>query len=348
MTDLGTGILDEKSRRIVERFYRRDLSRTSGGEYAGLDGAMRITILLLSLAAVTGFHFLIGTATSVEHIFHVLFRLAYFIPLILSALWFGAKGAAWMSAACGLLLSVHLFISWSGNLSENINQIAIIILFPFIGVGVGTLVDREIAERERRRRQEKLTERRTIMESISALSAALNAKDLYTREHSEAVAVLAVRIGVELRLSEESLDLLYLAGTVHDIGKIGLRDDILFKPSQVDAAEMEHIRRHPEIASNILRPISGADRVAELVLLHHEQIDGSGYPRGVKGDEIPLEARILTVADIYSALIDERSYKRTMQRDEALAVLRSMSGTKVDARVVWTLEHIFEESEGAI
>ncbi len=308
---------------------------------------MRITVLLLSLVVITVLHFLTGISTSVEHVFHVMFRLAYFVPLMLGALWFGVRGGAWMAAACCLLLSAHIFISWSGNLGENMNQIALVVLFPFIGIGGGIFVDREHAEHEQRRKQEKYAERRAVIQSISSLSAALNAKDSCTREHSEAVAALAVQIGTELCLSEESLDLLHLAGITHDIGKIGLKDDVLFKPSKVSAEEIEQIHRHPEVAAAILQPISGAERIAELVLCHHEHLDGSGYPRGLKSDEISLETRILTVADIYSALIEQRSYKQAMQSDDALAVLRSMSGAQVDTRVVQTLEHILSKLEGA-
>lgn len=305
---------------------------------------MRIVILLVSLAVISVLHFLTGISSSVEHLFHVLFRLAYFVPLMLSAWWFGVRGGAWMSAACCLLLSAHIFVNWSGNLGENMNQIAMVVLFPFFGIAGGLFVDRERAGHEQRRRQEKLAERRAVIESISSLSAALNAKDSYTREHSEAVAALAVRIGTELSLPEESLDLLYLAGITHDIGKIGLKDDVLFKPSKVSAEEIEQIHRHPEVAAAILGPITGADRIAELVLCHHEHIDGSGYPRGLKCHEISLEVRVLTVADIYSALVEQRTYKLAMQSEDALTVLRSMSGIKVDTRVVQALEQVLSRN----
>ncbi len=301
---------------------------------------VRIIVLLASVIAISGLHFITGVSTSEEHLFHVLFRLGYFIPLMLAALWFGVRGGAWLSLVCCLLLTVHIVVSWSGNVNENINQAAMIVLFPFIGIGFGFLIDRERAERDRRHQQKSLAQRRTVIESISSLSAALNAKDSYTRDHSEDVATLAKKIGGELGLSDESLDRLYLSGIAHDIGKIGLKDDVLFKPADVTAEEMVQIRRHPEIAAAILRPISGASRIAELVLCHHEQLDGSGYPRGLKGEDIPLEARILTVADIYSALIDERPYSRGMRRQEALSTLHTMSGDKVDETVVRVLERV--------
>jgi len=300
----------------------------------------RILVLLATVSLISGLHFSTGVTTSVEHVLHVTFRLGYIVPLMLGALWFGIRGGAWLALICCLLLLAHILVSWPDDSNENINQLAMIALFPFVGIGFGVLVDRERIERERRLLQIGAAERRTIIESILSLSAALNAKDSYTREHSEDVATLARKTGAAFGLPAESLDLLYLAGKVHDIGKIGLRDDVLFKPSEVNAEEIEQIRRHPEVAAAILQPIHGASRIAELVLCHHELIDGSGYPRGIKGGDIPIEVRILTVADIYSALTDDRPYKRGVPSREAIAMLRSMSGVKVDGEVVGALERV--------
>jgi HD-GYP domain-containing protein (c-di-GMP phosphodiesterase class II) len=121
---------------------------------------------------------------------------------------------------------------------------------------------------------------------------------------------------------------------LHDVGKIGIPDAILSKPGPLDAAEWTIIRRHPELGVDILRKIPTLRQEADVVAAHHERIDGTGYPRGLKGKEIPMEARIVAVADTYDVLVSDRPYRKARTREESIKILREESGTRLDGDVV--------------
>lgn len=170
-----------------------------------------------------------------------------------------------------------------------------------------------------------------------ALTAAVDAKDSYTHGHSERVARVAVELGRGLDLTEDELSDLYLAGLLHDIGKIGVRDAVLSKDGPLTAAEAEHVRRHAAAGHQILaglRPLSG---VLPGVRNHHERYDGGGYPDGLAGDDIPLVARILAVADAYDAMTARRPYRAALTPAAVEAEFRRGSGTQWDPRVVEAL-----------
>jgi len=164
-------------------------------------------------------------------------------------------------------------------------------------------------------------------ESIVALAAAVEAKDENTRGHNTRVAELAVRIGRAMELPTDTLRTLARAGLLHDVGKIGIPDAILNKPGPLDAAEWIVIKRHPEMGRDILARVPSLHREADIVIAHHERVDGSGYPHALRGDQIPLEARILAVADTYDVLISNRPYRNAFDRERALRILREESGT---------------------
>jgi HD-GYP domain-containing protein (c-di-GMP phosphodiesterase class II) len=124
---------------------------------------------------------------------------------------------------------------------------------------------------------------------------------------------------------------------VHDIGKLGVPDDVLLKPGELSPDERLAVERHPDIAAAIMQPLRGAARVADLVRSHHECPDGSGYPRGLRAAEIPMEAALLRVADVYCSLVDARAYKPALPASEALAIMEGMAGTKLDAEGVRAL-----------
>jgi HD-GYP domain-containing protein (c-di-GMP phosphodiesterase class II) len=136
-----------------------------------------------------------------------------------------------------------------------------------------------------------------------------------------------------------------LASLMHDLGKIGVRDDVLLKADRLTPEERSRIQRHPLLAAEILRPMQGTADIAEIVLAHHECPDGSGYPRGLRGDQIPLEARILRVADVFSALTDARVYKPGMDSSQAIDRMLEMSRTKLDAEAMQALRSVLREPE---
>ncbi|MFA5843885.1 MAG: HD domain-containing phosphohydrolase [Coriobacteriia bacterium] len=184
--------------------------------------------------------------------------------------------------------------------------------------------------------------------TVRSLAAAVDAKDPYTRGHSDKVATYAMAIAERLELSTEQRTALEMAAYLHDIGKIGIREEILLKPGRLSAPEMGQMRHHPLIGANILRPVAFPWPIAPVVRHHHEHWDGSGYPAGLKGEEIPLLARILTVADAYEAMTADRPYRPGRSREEAIVELRRCSGSHFDPRVAEAFISVLEESPGEI
>jgi HD-GYP domain-containing protein (c-di-GMP phosphodiesterase class II) len=174
-------------------------------------------------------------------------------------------------------------------------------------------------------------------EAIVALVAAVEAKDPYTRGHTQRVAALTVRLGEELHLSPERLRTLGQAAILHDIGKIGVPDAILNKPGPLTAEEFVVIQQHPVRGYEIIKRIRSLRRELGGVRSHHERLDGSGYPDGLRGEEIPLEARIIAVADVYDALTSARAYRAALPSAQALAIIATEAGSKLDPRCVAAL-----------
>ncbi|MCW3010528.1 MAG: diguanylate cyclase [Solirubrobacterales bacterium] len=165
-----------------------------------------------------------------------------------------------------------------------------------------------------------------------ALSEALDLRDPYTADHSRTVAAYAQAMARDLGFTPRGAARMHLAGLLHDVGKIGVSDAVLRKAGPLDAAEWDEMRTHPAIGARLIGPV--ASDIAEWVLAHHERIDGGGYPRGLAGDAIPLEARILAAADAFEAMTSDRPYRRALPRELAIAQLRKHAGTQFDARVV--------------
>jgi putative nucleotidyltransferase with HDIG domain len=313
--------------------------RRSGGA-----ARARAAVLALAIAAITTVHLTLSVGTHREHVIHVLFRGLYLLPVIAAAVWFRLRGALVSAVVVAAAYAGHMLLSWRHQPMENANQVAMIAVFLLVGAASGVLAEREDRERRRRLESEQRAQRAAVVQGIAGLSSALGFRDEYTRAHSEHVACLAVEVGRGLGLSGEQLELLRLAGLMHDVGKIGVRDDILFKPQDLTPEERVKVERHPALAAEILRPIHGTEEIAEIVLCHHECPDGSGYPRGLRGREIPTEARILRVADVYSALTEARPYKTGMERERALERMSGMAGTKLDARSLDALRDAVERS----
>jgi putative nucleotidyltransferase with HDIG domain len=169
---------------------------------------------------------------------------------------------------------------------------------------------------------------------VRALTSAIDAKDPYTCGHSDRVARVAVRLAEELGCSRKEVETIYLSGLLHDVGKIGIDDNVLRKPGKLTEAEYEHIKTHAEIGYKILSGIKQLDEVLPVVLHHHEQWDGKGYPTGLAGDAIPLLARIVAVADSFDAMTSDRPYRQGMDDTKLDAILKQGSGQQWDADVV--------------
>jgi len=177
----------------------------------------------------------------------------------------------------------------------------------------------------------------TYVGAIRALALALDARDPYTAGHSERVSAISTAVGQKLGLGDDDLDVLRLGALLHDIGKIGISDDVLRKPGALTEAEFEAIKEHPTTGARILRSVGFLAPHLPIVELHHERPDGKGYPRGLLADEIPLLARIVHVADAFDAMTSARAYRPARHASEALQELWRFAGTQFDAEVVQAL-----------
>ena len=170
--------------------------------------------------------------------------------------------------------------------------------------------------------------------TVFALAAALDARDHYTHGHSRKVARNAVLIAKEMKLHGHQVDIIRRASLLHDVGKIGIPDKILNKPARLTRKEYEIVKRHPEVALNILKPIPQLRDLLPGIYHEHERFDGKGYSVGLKGESIPLAARIIGVADAFDAMTSERPYRRPLSRKEALSELTKNAGTQFDPSIV--------------
>lgn len=177
--------------------------------------------------------------------------------------------------------------------------------------------------------------RSIYMRTIKVLAHAIEAKDRYTHSHSENVARYAVAIAREMRIADEEVEIVREACELHDLGKIGIDDSILSKPTGLTETEWEQVRRHPITGAQILEPLTFLNNVIELVRQHHEHYDGSGYPDGRRGEDIILGARIIHLADAYEAMTSARSYRKIpLSKEEATLEIKRNSGTQFDPKVV--------------
>jgi len=175
---------------------------------------------------------------------------------------------------------------------------------------------------------------KVYVETAIALSKTIEAKDRYTSGHSQRVAVYSIEMGEALGLPAERVETLRLGALLHDIGKVSTPDHVLLKPGQLTDEEFELMKKHPMAGDRILSAIPGLRDMADIARSHHEKWDGSGYPMGVSGDSIPLEGRIVAIADAYDALVTKRSYKPAMPVAKALAILEKDAGSHFDPDIV--------------
>jgi putative two-component system response regulator len=172
--------------------------------------------------------------------------------------------------------------------------------------------------------------RASFFNAITALAYALEAKDVYTSGHSQRVTEISVAIAKHLGLDKENIEKIRLAGLVHDIGKIGVREAVLNKPGSLSDEEFEHVRLHSVTGERILKPIVDDGEILKAVRHHHERYDGTGYPDGLKGEQIPQLARIIAVADTFDAMTSERPYRKALTKDVACAEVERCRGTQFD------------------
>lgn len=179
--------------------------------------------------------------------------------------------------------------------------------------------------------------RASLFNAITALAYAMEAKDKYINGHSQRVTESSLAVAKALGIAQESIEKIRLAGLIHDIGKIGIKSSILNKPGGLTPEEYQHVKSHSEVGERILTPIIEDKEILSIVRHHHERYDGTGYPDGLEGEEIPLGARVLAVSDAYDAMTSERPYRKAMSIETACAEIERGKGTQFDPVIAQTL-----------
>jgi putative nucleotidyltransferase with HDIG domain len=183
--------------------------------------------------------------------------------------------------------------------------------------------------------------------TIQAMSLTIETRDPYTAGHQKRVSDLARAIATEMKLSKEDIDAIRMAASIHDLGKISIPAEILSKPGKINEFEFRLIQNHPQIGYEILRTIEFPWPIAEIVLQHHERINGSGYPNGLRGEEIHIIARILAVADVVEAMVSHRPYRSALTLGEAIHEITKNRGTLYDPDAVDACKLLFIEGRFA-
>lgn len=293
------------------------------------------------LGAITVLHVLLGArGTGLRHAVHVSLAALYLAPIVLAAKARGARSGVFFAGAASLLYLAHVALRDPAPWTSLIDELAVVAGFVTVGLLVGSLTADAERRRDERDRVLLAANRSEIRSALDGLVAALGARDPALAEHSRGVADLAELVALELGLDRSQRAAAHLAGLLHDVGKIGLGDDVLHSDRRLSPEQRARIHDHPRLAADLVRSVGGDDELADAVHAHHESPDGSGYPRGLRDAEIPLLARILKVADVFVAITEERHYRPAALPDGALEELRAMAPDRVDPAALAALEGV--------
>ncbi len=278
----------------------------------------RIFVLAVMIGIIALLHYLTPTEPHAFHKMHIILRKLYFLPPVMAAAWFGLRGACTTASVISLLFILHAFLDWPGNYMEQANQMGELAGFWAAGGVSGWLFDRQ---RSLLQQVAKANE-----ETLIGLVSALDLREHSTHLHSQRVREYTELIASRLCVDEKTRQVIGMGALLHDVGKIAVPDGILLKPGDLTDAEWQEMRKHPEAGYQIVKQIGFLRDAAEIVHAHHERYDGKGYPRGLKGDEIPLGARLFMVADVYDALTSQRPYRSPMTCEQARAEIAGEGG----------------------
>jgi putative nucleotidyltransferase with HDIG domain len=280
---------------------------------------------------------------------------ADFPEILLSLLALGAVAFVVNTALLSWVLSVERGISpmdvWSSGLAwafpmqvaltflgASIAQVVSIELFGLVLFFFPLVVSRQVYMRYMKLRE-------AYLDTVRSLVGTLEAKDEYTRGHSDRVAYLAERVARSMAMPEEQIERVRIAAQLHDLGKVAMADSVLNKPGRLTASEVEQIRTHPEVGAQIVERVPALRNLAPVVRHHHERYDGAGYGGGLSRDSIPIEARILAVADSFDAMTTARPYRPAMSVADAVDEMTACSGDQFDPVIVGHLIRTLEPSE---
>jgi hypothetical protein len=265
--------------------------------------------------------------------------LAYPIFILLGTLFFGKRSLPIFSLAAIGSLAAIVYLEIHGYVHPTISTIEFDILLPIvilfmIASAVTWVIVGNVEKSLERVEQSDAELRNTYALTLEAWARVLEYRDRETQGHSRRLIELSTRLGQALGLSQEDIAHLQRGALLHDIGKLAIPDYILLKPAALDESEREIIQKHPWYAKQMLSEISYLQPAIPIVYSHHERWDGQGYPDGLKGDEIPLLARIFAIVDTWDALNSERPYRRAWSTEEAIAHIKENAGTKFDPHIV--------------
>lgn len=295
----------------------------------------KILFLGLTIGVIGLLHYLTPTEPHSFHKLHIILRKLYFLPPVIASAWFGLRGACITTLVVSVLFIVHAFLDWPGNYMEQANQIGEVVGFWGAGVISGWLFDRqrtllkEVADANK--------------ETILGMVSALDLREHNTRLHSQRVREYTDLIAKSFGIDQKKRQEIGYGALLHDIGKIAVPDAILLKPGKLTDEEWTEMHKHPEAGYRMVKRIGFLEEAAKIVHAHHERYDGSGYPQRLKGDEIPLGARLFMVADVYDALTSQRPYRSAASHHEAAIEILAQTGSHFDPAVVTTFMDIAPE-----
>ena len=273
----------------------------------------------------------------------------FILPAVLCAFTYCLINLILVTIVISLAQGVRVTTVWRINFKEILPSylaeapIGFLMAIIYVQVGAGGILLFFLPLLLARRSFELYTKmQKMYLETIRTLVAAIDAKDPYTKGHSERVTQTSIALARKLNLPEGEIDNIEYAALLHDIGKIGISDNILGKNSSLTDKEFDKIKEHPVMGAKIVEPVEFLKDSYKTVYHHHERYDGDGYPDGLKGEDIPISARIIAVADAYDAMGSDRPYRKKLNKDKILEELKDQSGKQFDPEVVKALISILD------
>jgi putative nucleotidyltransferase with HDIG domain len=287
----------------------------------------RVGIVAFVVLAVALGHFATPAGLHGWHWLHILLQKLFYLPILMAAAWFGLRGTLLTVGAVCSVFMAHVLLDWGGYRMVQAGQIGELASFWIVAMTSSLLF------RSERRALEETAE--AHRETIAALASSLDLRERETALHSKRVQEYAMLLARHLGIKEgDTLEGLEMGALLHDVGKIGVPDGILLKKGGLTEEEWDGVRRHPELGASLLQRIPFLSGAREIVESHHEKFDGSGYPKGLKGDQIPIGARIFAVADVFDALTTDRPYKAALSYRSAAGMIARERAAHFDPEVV--------------
>jgi len=284
-------------------------------------------LVTVAVAVVSLLHFLTPVGPHSWHWFHLVYQKLYYVPILMAAAFLGVSGTLLTALVVSLLFFAHILRDWAGDLMRQAEQVGEIASFWVIAVASSFLFHRE----RRALEQEKVAHEETLSAFASSLDLREHETSLHSQRVREYTMLLARRMGWK---DEATLLNISIGSLLHDVGKIGVPDHALLKQGELTDEERKEIRRHPELGASLIGRIPFLAGAREIVLAHHEKYDGSGYPKGLAGEEIPLGGRIFAVADVFDALTTNRPYRLALSYRESAEFISRERGSHFDPAVV--------------